>query len=174
MNRSVAEVAQHLEARGLLRRQGKDHAARTIAYVRGLIGRDLPQDLETFYRERLHEVGGFRSVTPVWNERVGWRTEDTLITALLHVQAVPIFEDGCGNLFGLDLSPGDAVPAVYFFDHEVGFEKPEWAAGSSLGSFLLLLADHERAYEEKWPADWQLAIDPDIDNCPRAPALSWE
>jgi hypothetical protein len=92
-------------------------------------------------------------------------------TALLHVQAVPIFFDGCGSLYGLDLSSGDLTPAVYFFDHEDEFSKPHWAAGSSLGAFLLLLADHDRAYRENWSERWQLAIDPDLDNCPRAPAI---
>lgn len=58
----------------------------------------------------------------------------------------------------------------YLFDHERGFA-PEPAAGSSLGVFLLLLADHDRAYDEKWPACWQLKVDPYIERCPRAPAI---
>jgi hypothetical protein len=84
---------------------------------------------------------------------------------------VPIFFDGCGSLFGLDLASGDTTPAVYFFDHADEFAKPRWAAGSSLGAFLLLAADHDQAYEENWPERWQLAIDPDLDKCPRAPAI---
>jgi hypothetical protein len=37
-------------------------------------------------------------------DRMGWRTADQLITELLGVQPVPITGDGCGKLFGLDLS----------------------------------------------------------------------
>jgi len=63
------------------------------------------------------------------------------------------------------------VPAVYFFDHEDSYERPHWAAGSSLGAFLLLLADGDRAHAEAWPQKWELSIDPDIEKCPRAPAI---
>jgi hypothetical protein len=63
------------------------------------------------------------------------------------------------------------VPAVYFFDHEREFRTPQWAAGSSLGAFLLLLADGDRAHREGWPPKWELAIDPAPDKCPRAPAI---
>jgi hypothetical protein len=93
------------------------------------------------------------------------------VTELLHADAVPLFRDGCGNFYGLDLTAEVKAPAVYFFNHERGFEQPEGAAGSSLGAFLLLLADHDRAYEEQWPFRWELKIDPDINNCPRAPAM---
>jgi hypothetical protein len=62
---------------------------------------------------------------------------------------------------------------VYFFDHQDEYERPRWAAGSSLGAFLLLYADHDRAYAEDRPDGWELEIDPDIDKCPRAPAI-WE
>lgn len=104
-------------------------------------------------------------------ERAGRRTPDSLVTELLHADAVPLFGDGCGNLYGLDLTLGVEVPAVYFFDHERSYEKPEWAAGSSVGAFLLLLADSDRAYAEGWPSRWELGIDPDIEKCPRAPAI---
>jgi hypothetical protein len=69
------------------------------------------------------------------------------------------------------LTPGIERPAVYFFDKEDSFEKPAWAAGSSLGVFLLLLADHDRSYDENWPQRWELKVDPDIERCPRAPAI---
>lgn len=93
-------------------------------------------------------------------------------TALLHVNAVPIFFDGSGSLFGLDLGEEkDRVPAVYFFDHADGFGRPRWAAGSSLGAFLLLLAESDRALRNGRPARWELSIDPDIDKCPRAPPI---
>lgn len=95
----------------------------------------------------------------------------TEVTELAQVSAVPLFNDGCGNLFGLDLLSGNSVPAVYFFDHEVGFEKPEYAAGSALGPFLLLLAQHDQAIQEGRAPGWELTVDPDIDKCPRAPPI---
>lgn len=81
------------------------------------------------------------------------------------------FFDGCGNVFGLDLTPGTEIPAVYFFDHEHEFDRPRYAAGSSLGAFLLLLGEEDLAFREKRPAGWQLTIDPELDNCPRAPPV---
>jgi hypothetical protein len=108
---------------------------------------------------------------PVWNDHVGWRSSPTLLTHLLQAEAVPLFNDGCGSLYGLDLAPNSMPRAVYFFDHEHGFERPDWAAGSSLGRFLLLLADSDRAIEEEWPPGWELAIDPDLGRCPRAPPI---
>jgi hypothetical protein len=59
----------------------------------------------------------------------------------------------------------------YFFEHERGYGKPEYATGSSLGTFLLLLAESDRAQDEVRPSKWQLKIDPDIDKRPRAPAV---
>jgi hypothetical protein len=93
------------------------------------------------------------------------------VTSLRHVNAVPLFDDGCGNLYGLDLTPDVDSPAVYFFDHERGYEKPEYAAGSSLGTFLLLLAEGDKAQAEGWPHKCELGIDPDLERCPRAPAI---
>ena len=90
---------------------------------------------------------------------------------LLPASAVPLISDGCGSLFGLDLSAADAGPAVYFFDHEDEFRTPRWAAGSSLGLFLLVLADSDRALSEGWPLQWALKLDPDLDKCRRAPAI---
>lgn len=171
MNVSVAEACAALESRGLLERQKRNTFDRVEPYVQVLIGRQLPVDLQAFYRERVYAVGEFRAVWPNWNDHVGWRTPDSLITELLHVQAVPIMGDGCGNLFGLDLTSGSRTPAVYFFDHEDGFERPHYAAGSSIASFLLLMGEHDRAFREGWPERWELAIDPDIEKCPRAPAI---
>ncbi len=170
MKASVNEAARELEERGLLKRVSHDEAERTIQHVEVLLGQEIPSRLAALYRERIERVGEFPAIAPIWNERVGWRG-DAVVTELLHVQAVPIFADGSGNLFGLDLASGEASPAIYFFDHERGFEKPEYAAGSSLGAFLLLLGEYDRAWREKWPSRWELAIDPDIDNCPRAPAI---
>jgi hypothetical protein len=173
MTVSVQQAVRQLEERGMLRRERNDYSDKIIQHVRDLLGRELPPELVEFYRERIAEIGEFTAMTPLWNDWVGWRSPDSLITQLLHVDAVPLFDDGCGNLFGLDLTPAVGRPAVYFFDHELGFEKPEWAAGSSLAVFLLLLADSDRAYKEKWPERWELEIDPDITKCPRAPAI-WD
>ena len=167
----VREAARQLEERGLLKRERNDYAERIIEHVHGLLGRELPIDLTDFYRERISSIGEFPSMTPHWNERVGWRTPDGLVTRLAHADAVPLFSDGTGNFYGLDLTLGVKAPAVYFFDHERDYEKPVWAAGSSLGAFLLLLADSDRAYAEHWPSRWELKIDPDIEKCPRAPAI---
>lgn len=173
MKISIQAAARQLEERGMLQRERNDYSDKIIQHVRDLLGRELPPELVELYQERIAEIGEFTAMTPLWSERVGWRSPDSLITQLLHADAVPLFDDGCGNLFGLDLTPGLGSPAVYFFDHELGFEKPEWAAGSSLAVFLLLLADSDRAYAEKWPDRWELEIDPDIDKCPRAPAI-WD
>ena len=167
----VPDAAAQLEARGLLTRRRDDHSARIIAHVRHLLCRELPTDLIAFYRERIARVGEFTAQAPTWNDHVGWRSRDAIVTQLLPAEAVPVFDDGCGSLYGLDLTPGVEIPAVYFFDHEDGFEKPGWAAGSSLGAFLLLLAESDRAHDEGWPPGWQTRIDPDITNCPRAPAI---
>lgn len=171
MSVSVADACARLEARGLLDRRKRDDSARIIPYVRALLGGRIPSDLAEFYRENIYAVGDFLAVVPVWNDHVGWRTPDSLVTELLHVQAVPIMGDGCGNLFGLDLTTGDRAPAVYFFDHEDGFERPHYAAGSCLGAFLLLMGDHDRAFREGWPQQWELSIDGDIGKCPRAPPI---
>lgn len=171
MRIDVSDAARQLEERELLQRSRDDHSDRVIDHVRELIGRELPADLVAFYRERITRIGDFHSMIPEWNERVGWRSPDALVTALLHADAVPIFDDGCGNLYGVDLMQEAKTPAVYFFDHERGYENPVWAAGSSLGAFLLLLAEADRAQDEGWPPKWQLGIDPDIERCPRAPAI---
>lgn len=157
----------------MLKRGKRDQSARITEYVRKKIGRELPQDLADLYRENVASVGDFAAIAPIWNDVVGWRPMGFEIDGLLDVDAVPLFWDGCGSVFGLDLSMGPAVPAVYFFDHDHAFSRPAYAAGSSLGVFLLLLADHDRSHRERWPTGWELKIDPDIDKCPRAPAI-WD
>jgi hypothetical protein len=167
---SVAAAANKLEQNGMLRRHHSDNSERIIRYVSQQLGQKLPEDLEALYRERISRVGEFEAIAPVWNDRVGWRPIAIEAKHLLSSQAVPIFSDGCGSLYGLDLS-ADGVPAVYFFDHEDEFATPQWAAGSSVGSFLLLLGETDRAGREGWPSKWELAIDPDLEKCPRAPAI---
>jgi hypothetical protein len=130
----------------------------------------MPADLEALYRERVASVGDFAAILPKWNARPERRRAGAL-KSLLHAQAVPIFSDGSGSLYGLDLSSERQRPAVYFFDHEDLFERPRWAAGSSIGRFLLLLAQHDQAISENRSAGWQLSIDPDLDKCPRAPPI---
>lgn len=171
MKITVAEAVSRLDERGVLDRIKHPQAEQIIPYVEALIGRPLPTDLTDLYQLGVAQIVEFEAILPVWNDRVGWRTPDSLVTELLHANAIPLFGDGCGSRFALDLTLGVETPAVYFFDHEDGFEFPSWAAGSSLGSFLLLAADHDRAIEEKWPEKWELAIDPDIDKCPRARAI---
>jgi hypothetical protein len=167
----VAAAAREVEQKGLLRRHRANNSERIICHVTQQLGRKLPPDLEALYRECISRVGEFDAIAPIWNDRVGWRPVAVEATRLLSSQAVPIFSDGCGSLYGLDLSAGDNVPAVYFFDHEDEFATPRWAAGSSLGAFLLLLAESDRAGREAWPSKWELAIDPDLERCPRAPAI---
>jgi hypothetical protein len=111
------------------------------------------------------------AIAPVWNHHVGWRTPDSLVTEFLALNVIPLFYDGCGNKFCLDLTPGVETPAVYFFEFQVGVRGPEWAAGSSLGAFMLLAADRDRALDEKWAERWELTIDPDLDKCLRAPPI---
>lgn len=166
----VPEACRLLEAQGSLRRLPNDQSDGVVQQVRELLGGQMPADLEALYRERVESVGGFAAILPKWSERPEWRREGAL-RALASAQAVPIFSDGSGSLYGLDLSSVDQRPAVYFFDHEDLFERPRWAAGSSIGHFLLLLAQHDRAIEEARPAGWELSIDPELEKCPRAPPI---
>lgn len=171
MKPTIDEAAKQLEQQGELIRARADHSARIIEHVREQIGRDLPPDLEAFYRERIARVGDFLAIAPAWSDRAGWRPAWVETTILFPARAVPIFSDESGSYYGVDLDAGDASPAVYFFDHEDNFCRPRWAAGSSLATFLLLLADGDRAQFENWPAKWELAIDPDLEKCTRAPAI---
>lgn len=167
----VAEAARVLEERGTLTRLRNDQSDRVISFVREVLGRDLPRDLEDFYRAHIDRIDGNPALVPRWNERIGWGDWAEQIKVLLHADAVPLVLEGCGNLFGLDLTEGSSNPAVYFFDHETQFDKPQHAVGSSLGTFLLLLAEEDRAYAEGWPTGWQLEIDPDLNRCPRGRAI---
>ena len=171
MKPTIHEAARQLEDRGLLTRVQADNSVEIIEHVRQVLGKDLPEDLKAFYREGITRLGDFNAILPTGNDRVGWRSGTTMMDCLLAASAVPIFSDGCGSLFGLDLSAEDATPAVYFFDHEDEFRTPSWAAGSSLATFLLILADSDRAQSEGWPLRRELKLDPDLDNCVRAPAI---
>ncbi len=171
MTISVCQAACQLEARGVLWRTRQDQSERIIPHLSDLIGQDLPADLKDFYRERIACIDQFDSILPHWNPYVGWRTPGDVFTRYLHHQIMPLFGDGCGSHFVLDLTPGVEVPAVYFLDHECEDVGPLYATGSSLGAFMLLLADHDRAFQESWPEKWELAIDPDLGSCPRAPPI---
>src|SRR5258708_23677821 len=116
MHIEVAAAARELEQRGLLRRHRTDNSERVVLHVSQQLGKRLPTDLEALYREHISHVGEFAAIAPVWNDRVGWRPVAVEATHLLSSQAVPIFWDGCGSLYGLHLAAGDNVPAVYLFD----------------------------------------------------------
>lgn len=73
--------------------------------------------------------------------------------------------------WGVDVSTTAGHPAVYFFDKADDWEKPAFAAGSSIGTFLLLLAEHDAALDEKRAPGWELQIDPDLEKCSRAPPI---
>lgn len=171
MTISVSEAAHILEERGALSRRRKNQADWVVGYVANMIGRPLPGDLDEFYRENIDWVGDFGTTIPVWSDYVGRVTDDGAVDRLLRADAVPLFWDGCGSLYGVDVSQATDHPAVYFFDHEKGWETPTYAAGSSIGAFLLLLAEHDAAIDEKRPPGWELAVDPDLGKCPRAPPI---
>ncbi len=168
---AVSEAARILEQGGSLGRRRKNQAEWVVEFVSGLIGRPIPADLAEFYRENVEWVGDFQSAIPVWNDYVRRVTDDGCVDRLLPARAIPLFWDGCGSLYGVDVSSATNHPAVYFFDHEDGWEKPTYAAGSSIGTFLLLLAQHDAAIHERRPHGWELQIDPDLDKCPRAPPI---
>src|SRR5262245_4869523 len=107
---SMEDACRLLEVRGALKRHRHDHSVQVIEHVTELIGGWVPPELAAFYRERVSQVADFLAVAPVWNDRIGWRSEDWVVTQLLHVQAVPILSDGCGSLFGVDLSDRIARP----------------------------------------------------------------
>jgi hypothetical protein len=171
---SVAEAARQLEEQGLLERYPKNQAERVINRVTEIVGQELPSELKAFYREHIANIGRDASAyLPIWNDwpGIGWHGTDWSISLLLDARAVPIFSDGSGNYYGVDLIGKGPTSAVYFFDAERSLEKPAFAAGSSIGRFLLLLAKLDQAFDEKWPERWELEIDPDIDKCTRARAI---
>lgn len=102
---------------------------------------------------------------------MGWRTDDSEICELLHLNFLPVFSEGCGNTIAMDITPGVQDAALYFFDHEGWMDAPDYAVASSLGAFLLLAVAEYEAGDEELPEKWQLEIDPDIEKCSRAPAL---
>ena len=91
MTLSVAEACRQVETRALLKRERVDHSDLIIAKVSAVLGRELPSDLADFYRERVASIVEFVAIAPAWNDRMGWPTEDRLMTELAHVQAVSVF-----------------------------------------------------------------------------------
>jgi hypothetical protein len=168
---SVPQAAHILERRGTLSRRRKNQSEWVIEFVGRLIGKAIPADLAEFYRENIDRVGDFGTTIPVWNDYVSRVTDDGSIDWLLPANAIPLFWDGCGNLWGVDVSTSTDHPSVYFFDKADAWEKPAYAAGSTIGTFLLLLAEHDIAIDEKRPQGWELEIDPDLAKCPRAPPI---
>ena len=171
MTVSASQAARTLEERGMLRRRRKNQSEWVIEFVGALIGKAVPTELAEFYRENIDRIGDFRTTIPVWNDYVSRVTDMGAIDWLLSAKAVPLFWDGCGNLWGVDVSTPSDHPAVYFFDKADAWEKPAYAAGSSIGTFLLLLSEHDIAIDEKRSVGWELKIDPDLAKCPRAPPI---
>jgi hypothetical protein len=171
MTVSVPQAAHMLEQRGTLSRRRKNQSEWVIEFVGGLIGKAIPADLAEFYRENIDRVGDFDTTIPVWNDYVSRVTDDGCIDWLLPAKAIPLFSDGCGNLWGMDVSTATDHPSVYFFDKADAWEKPSYAAGSTIGTFLLLLAEHDTALDEKRTPGWELKIDPDLAKCTRAPPI---
>lgn len=109
---SIADVAKALEQRHELVRARVDHSAQIIEHVSDEMGQQLPEDLKAFYRERIARIGDFLAVAPIWSERAGWRAGMVATTALLPARAVPIFSDGCGSFYGVDLDAGMRLPST--------------------------------------------------------------
>jgi hypothetical protein len=169
MRISVSAAVEQLVAQELIERERHGDPDSVVDHVCQLIGRAVPSDLADLYREEIRFVGDFRAVYPTFNQRMGWDPDnDATITRLLDAKVVPIFFDGVGNLYAFDVDPAVQTPAVYLFDHEREFAL-EHIAGTSLGSFLLILGDMDRAIAEDWPEGWQLRIDPDLDKSSKAP-----
>jgi hypothetical protein len=173
VNLTIAEAARLLEARGDLKRLRVDNSAKIIEGVSEHIGQEIHDDLKALYRECIAEINDFAAIVPKWNDRVGWRDEMHRVGRLLHARAIPIFSDGCGNFFGMSLDAVTRPPEVYFFDQMHDYAWPSYATGSTIARALMLLADDDRAIHEGWPSKWELAVDPDLGNCPRAPAI-WD
>lgn len=94
MKITVAEAVSRLDERGVLDRIRHPQAEEIIPYVEALIGRPLPTDLADLYQLGVAQIVDFDAILPVWNDRVGWRTPDSLVTELLHANAIPLFGDG--------------------------------------------------------------------------------
>lgn len=168
MTDSIHDIIEAIEARGLLTRSSEPFDEAMPPHLERLIGQPLPPDLIEFYRERVESIGLFDGLFPIWNDFMGrWLTEMEHFRVLRRSNAVPLFEDGGGNYFGLDLTAGGT--AVYFFDHADDY-KPQDAAGSTLAKFLLILAEVAASEEGDLPSGRAREIDPDIDKCPRAEA----
>jgi len=121
MSFTIASVAKELEQRNELIRAHPDQAARIVERISEELGQELPDDLKAFYRKHIARIGDFLATSPIWSERAGWRSGMVETTILLSARAVPIFSDGCGSYYGVDIDAGDATPAVYFFDHQDQF-----------------------------------------------------
>jgi hypothetical protein len=170
---SVSEAAHQLEKRGLLTRRRRKFEIQVIDFVSEQLGRPVPPELAEFYAENIDYICDAGAICPTWNPWVGFEpVYPDLWNAL--PDAVPLFTDGNGSLFGLDLLDAGPRRGVYFFDHIDSFKFPAWPAGSSLATFLLFLGDRDRALQEGWPDDWMEKIDPEIKNCPRVePRWGW-
>jgi hypothetical protein len=168
---TVDQAFDALAARGAIETDPHIQSMMLVKYVERLLGRPAPKDLCGFYTKQISRVGDYDAVVPHWKPYTGWLSRGGHMDALLAVGAIPIFADGCGNLWGADILANNDHSAVYFFDHERGFAQPEYAAGSSIGAFLLLLSEHDQALDEKRPRAWELKIDDDLDRCPRAPPI---
>jgi hypothetical protein len=164
---SVTDAARTLEERGLLTRRRTKFSPRVIDHIAEILGRPTPDDLAEFYAENIDYICHAAAHVPVWNDWIGFGSPDRDFFTCLP-EAIPIFSDGSGSLYGLDLASNDPHPAVYFFDHIDQYAFPSWAAGSSLASFMLILGEQGRAYDEGWPIGWERDIDPGIEHCPRA------
>ncbi|WP_141653169.1 SMI1/KNR4 family protein [Phenylobacterium immobile] len=146
---------------------------RVIDYMAEIIGQPIPDELAEFYSENIESICQFSSYVPVWNEWIGFRSSEREFWQSIP-QAVPLFSDGCGSIFGLDLQYPGPRHGVYFFDHIDRFKFPSQPVGSSLATSLLILGDWDRALQEGWPDDWMEKIDPEIKNCLRVePKWGW-
>lgn len=110
---SFAEAVRALEARGQLTRHkyGGD-ATRLKLMLTEVFGPQHPGELAEFYGQAIASLGEFHAVSPGWSDRCGWGESAEILSDLMDVGAAPLFNDGCGNIYGLDLTADDATPAV--------------------------------------------------------------
>ena len=92
----VHAAAASIEERGLLERYRPHDCEAVIAHIVDLVGHDIHSDLKDFYRERIYAIGDFTAYRPVWNA-YHKRWTDNYVTELLHRNAIPLLNDGCGN-----------------------------------------------------------------------------